>query len=71
MKTSKETLLAEKKKIEELLRAYEKELNFGDTDDDSGPHDEEADEAEEAATYLAVKKILAHRLQKIETDLLT
>ena len=66
MKTSRETLLAEKKKIEELLSAYKKELNFGDPGDDSDIHGEEADEAEEEATYLAVKNVLEKRLRTIE-----
>ncbi len=66
MSTNKEALLAEKKKIEELLRAYEKELSFGDPDDDPDVHGEEADEAEEEATYLAVKRVLERRLRTIE-----
>lgn len=69
MSSRKDALLAEKKKIEELLRAYEQELNFGDADDDSDPHGEEADEAEEKATYLAVKNILERRLRTIEKEL--
>ncbi|MEK7479199.1 MAG: hypothetical protein AAB634_01540 [Patescibacteria group bacterium] len=67
--TKQETLLAEKKKIEELLNAYAGELNFGDAGDDPDPHGEEADEAEEKATYLAVKQILERRLRAIENEL--
>lgn len=69
MASRKEILFAEKKKIEELLQAYKGELNFGDAGDDSDPHGEEADEAEEEATYLAVKNVLEKRLRAIEREL--
>ena len=67
--TKREALLAEKKKIEELLLAYANELNFGDAGDDPDPHGEEADETEEKATFLAVKNILERRLRTIEAEI--
>lgn len=69
MKQTKEQLLAEKQKIEELLKVYESELDFGEPGDDSDPHGEEADEAEEFATYLGVREVLQKRLKKIEAEL--
>lgn len=67
--TRKEQLLAEKQKIEELLKVYESELDFGEPGDDSDPHGEEADETEEFATYLGVKEVLQKRLRNIENEL--
>lgn len=66
---TKETLQAEKEKIEGLLAAYKEELDFGDPGDDKDPHGEEADEAEEIATYAAVKEVLEKRLKTIEQQL--
>ena len=65
----KETLIAEKEKIEKLLAAYKKELDFGEPGDDKDPHGAEADEAEEFATYTAVKEVLEKRLKTIEKEL--
>ncbi len=69
--TRKEQLLVEKQKIEELLETYKSELNFGDPGDDTDPHGEEADEAEEYATYLGVKEVLQKRLKAIRHELRT
>ena len=69
MKQTKEQLLAEKQKIEELLKAYESELDFGEPGDDRDPHGGEADEAEEIATYLGVKQVLQKRLDAIGAEL--
>ena len=69
MKQTKEQLLAEKQKIEELLKVYESELDFGEPEDDPDPHGEEADETEEFATYLGVKEVLQKRLRNIEHEL--
>ncbi|MDO8751984.1 MAG: hypothetical protein Q7J22_00300 [Candidatus Wolfebacteria bacterium] len=71
MKHTKEQLLAEKEKLEELLRVYKSELNFGDSGDDADPHGEEADETEEFATYLGVKEVLQKRLNTIQNELRT
>ena len=59
-------LKEEKMKIESNLRAYEKELDFGDDTESKDSFEEEADEAEEMANYLGVKETLDRRLKAIE-----
>ena len=58
----------EKEKIEKLLDAYKNELRF-ETDTHILDPDVEADEAEEFATYSAVRAILEKRLKSIEKEL--
>ena len=60
----------EKMEIENNLKAYEKELDFGDDAESKDSFEEETDEAEETATYLGVKDALDKRLEAIEGALM-
>lgn len=64
-----EQLETEKQKILDLLKEYEKGLDFGDDAESRDSFEEEADEAEEFATYLGVKQVLRKRLARIERQL--
>lgn len=56
----------EKAKIENNLKAYEKELDFGDEVESKDSFEEETDEAEEEAIYLGIKNALNGRLKAID-----
>jgi len=62
-------LLQEKEHIEKLLASYRARLDFGDSHESQESFEEEADEAEEFATYLGVKDVLEKRLRRIEKEL--
>src|SRR3989344_3204448 len=65
--TYKEKLLSEKKKIEEELSTYAKGLRF--RDGAGKEEDEEADEAEETATYLGLQEALHNKITHIKKAL--
>ena len=56
----------ERVEIESNLKAYEKELDFGDDTESKDSFEEETDEAEEEATYLGVRDALDKRLKAID-----
>ncbi|MCL4400027.1 hypothetical protein M1506_01995 [Patescibacteria group bacterium] len=66
IKKLKEKLLSEKKLIEENMKRFESELDFGD---DTDHMEEEADEVEEMTNYLSVKDNQDKRLKQIEVAL--
>lgn len=66
---NRDDLLNEKKNIEILLRQYRGRLDFGDDSESTDSYEEEADEAEEYANFLGVKKVLEERLKAIEKKL--
>ena len=55
----------ERVEIESNLKAYEKELDFGDDTESKDSFEEETDEAEEEATYLGVRDALDKRLRRL------
>lgn len=61
-KKLKEQLHSEEKKIEGQLSRYKEGLDFG-SDTDHG--EEEADETEEFGTWLGLKRVLEHQLERI------
>lgn len=69
MESEKDRLLLEKKRIEDLLAAYKKELDFGEPGDDMDPHGEEADETEEKLTFEGVRVVLEKRVSRITARL--
>ncbi len=62
----KQTLLGEKKRIEENIKVLGKDMDFGDS---PGVDNEEADESEEAINTLATIKTLKERVTNIDIAL--
>ncbi|MFH1161713.1 MAG: hypothetical protein V1696_00310 [Candidatus Jorgensenbacteria bacterium] len=65
-KDLEEKLRSQEKKIEGQLARFKEGLDFGD---DTDHLEEEADETEEFGTWLGLKRVLGHQLDRIRSAL--
>ncbi|MFH1192940.1 MAG: TraR/DksA C4-type zinc finger protein [Candidatus Jorgensenbacteria bacterium] len=65
-KKLEEQLHSQEKKIKEQLQHFKEGLDFGD---DTDHLEEEADETEEFGTWLGLKRVLEHQLDRIRRAL--